>query len=52
MWLALFTAILDWLTGLAKTQTRKTGEDASVNDAVRDRQQDRLAEWKKKSGAP
>ncbi|MEI6210928.1 MAG: hypothetical protein WCR06_04815 [bacterium] len=52
MWLALFTALLDWLTGLVKTQSRKTGEDVSGNTELRDRLNARLATWKKKNGVP
>lgn len=51
MWAALFTAILEWLTKLVQTQSHKTGEDAPVNEAVKDKLNTRLDEWKKKTGA-
>jgi hypothetical protein len=46
MWAALFKAILDWLTGLVKSQTGTAGEDVSAKPGLRDRLDRRLAEWK------
>ena len=46
MWEALFKAILDWLTGLAKSQTGTAGEDVSAKPGLRERLDRRLAEWK------
>ncbi len=51
MWLALFTAILEWLTGLAKSQSRTAGEDASAKPGLRESLNKRLAEWKARKGA-
>ena len=50
MWLALFTAILDWLTGLVKSQTRTAGEDVSGKPGLRESLDRRLAEWKARKG--
>jgi len=52
MWAQLLTALLDWLTKLVKTETRKTGADAPVNSAARDKLNTRLDAWKQKNGAP
>jgi hypothetical protein len=46
MWQALFAAILDWLTGLVKSQTRTAGEDAQAKPGLREALDKRLAEWK------
>ncbi len=46
MWAALFKAILDWLTGLVKSQTGTAGEDVSAKPGLRERLDRRLAEWK------
>jgi hypothetical protein len=48
--LALFTAILDWLTGLVKSQTRTAGEDVSGKPGLRESLDRRLAEWKARKG--
>ena len=50
MWLALFTAILDWLTGLVKIQTRTAGEDIVAKPGLRESLDERLAEWKARKG--
>ena len=52
MWLALFTAILDWLSGLVKSQTRTAGEDVSAKPGLRESLNKRLAAWKAAKGAP
>jgi hypothetical protein len=52
MWRALFTAILDWLTGLVKSQTRTAGEDVEAKPGLRARLNTRLAAWKAAKGAP
>jgi hypothetical protein len=46
MWAALFKAILDWLTGLVKSQTGTAGEDVTAKPGLRERLDRRLAEWK------
>ncbi len=51
MWLALFTAVLEWLTGLVKSQSRTAGEDAVAKPGLRDGLNKRLAEWKARKGA-
>ena len=51
MWLALFTAILDWLTGLVKNQTRTAGEDVVAKSGLRESLDKRLSEWKARKGA-
>jgi hypothetical protein len=51
MWLALFTAILDWLTGLVQSQTRTAGEDGTAKPGLREALNKRLAEWKARKGA-
>ena len=50
MWLALFTAILDWLTGLVKSQTRTAGEDVSGKPGLKACLDKRVAEWKARRG--
>jgi hypothetical protein len=50
MWAALFKAILDWLTGLVKSQTGTAGEDVSAKPGLRERLDRRLAEWKSERG--
>ena len=52
MWLELFTALLDWLTGLVQRQTRTTGEDIQAKPGLRASLDARLAAWKKRAGAP
>ena len=52
MWQALFTAILDWLTGLVKSQTQTAGEDVSAKPGLREGLNKRLADWKASKGAP
>ena len=52
MWLALFTAILDWLTGLVKSQTQTSGEDVVAKPGLKERLNKRLADWKASKGAP
>ena len=52
MWLALFTAILDWLTGLVQSQTRSAGEDVPAKPGLRESLNKRLAAWKAAKGAP
>ena len=52
MWQALFAAILDWLTGLVKSQTRTTGEDVQAKPGLRESLNRRLADWKARKGAP
>ena len=51
MWLALFTAIFDWLTGLVKSQTRTVGEDVQAKPGLRESLNKRLADWKASKGA-
>jgi hypothetical protein len=51
MWQALFAAILDWLTGLVKSQTRTAGEDVQAKPGLREALDKRLAEWKARKGA-
>ena len=51
MWLALFTAILDWLTGLVKSQTQTAGEDLVAKAGLKERLNKRLADWKASKGA-
>ncbi len=46
MWVALFTAILQWLTGLARSRTGTAGADAAAKPGLRERLDRRLAEWK------
>jgi len=52
MWQALFTAILDWLTGLVKSQTRTAGEDVAGKSGLKESLDKRLAEWKARRGVP
>lgn len=52
MWLALFTAILDWLTGLVKSQTQTAGEDVVAKSGLKESLNKRLADWKARKGAP
>jgi len=52
MWLALFTALLDWLTGLVKSQTQTAGEDVVAKPGLRESLNKRLADWKVRKGAP
>ena len=52
MWQALFTAILAWLTGLVKSQTQTVGEDLVAKPGLKENLDKRLADWKKKAGAP
>jgi hypothetical protein len=52
MWLALFTAILDWLTGLVKSQTQTAGQDVVAKPGLREALDKRLAEWKARKGVP
>jgi len=52
MWQALFKAILDWLTGLAKSQTQTAGEDFVAKPGLRESLDKRLADWKASKGAP
>ena len=52
MWQALFTAILDWLTGLVKSQTRTAGEDVVAKPGLKESLDKRLAAWKASKGAP
>jgi len=51
MWQALFTAILDWLTGLVKSQTQTAGEDVVAKPGLKESLDKRLAEWKAKQKA-
>ena len=51
MWFALFTAILDWLTGLVKSQTQTAGEDLVAKPGLRESLNKRLADWKTRKGA-
>ncbi len=46
MWTALFTAVLQWLTGLARSRTGTAGADAAAKPGLRERLDWRLAEWK------
>ena len=52
MWQALFTAILDWLTGLVKSQTQTAGEDVVAKPGLKESLDKRLDDWKSRSGAP
>ena len=52
MWQALFTAILDWLTGLVKSQTQTAGEDVVAKPGLKESLNKRLAAWKASKGAP
>ena len=52
MWQALFTAILDWLTGLVKSQTQTVGEDVVAKPGLKESLNKRLADWKARKGAP
>jgi len=52
MWQALFTAILDWLTGLVKSQTQTAGEDVVAKPGLKESLDKRLAAWKASKGAP
>jgi len=52
MWQALITAILDWLTGLVKSQTRTAGEDVVAKPGLKESLDKRLAEWKAGRGVP
>ena len=52
MWQALFAAILDWLTGLVKSQTRTTGEDVAGKPGLKACLDKRVAEWKARRGVP
>ena len=51
MWLALFTAFLDWLTGLVKSQTQTAGEDIQAKPGLKESLDKRLADWKVRKGA-
>ena len=51
MWLALFTAFLDWLTGLVKSQTQTAGEDIVAKPGIKESLNKRLADWKASKGA-
>ena len=51
MWQALFTAILDWLTGLVKRQTQTAGEDVVAKPGIKESLNKRLADWKASKGA-
>jgi len=46
MWTALFTAVLEWLTGLARSRTGTAGADAAAKPGLRERLDRRLAAWK------
>ncbi len=46
MWAALFAAVLEWLTGLARSRTGTAAADASAKPGLRERLDKRLAEWK------
>ena len=50
MWLALFTAILEWLTGLVQSQTRTAGEDGTAKPGLREALNKRLSTWKDRQG--
>ena len=52
MWQALFTAILDWLTGLVKSQTQTAGEDVVAKPGLKESLDNRLAAWKAGRGVP
>ena len=52
MWQALFTAILDWLTGLVKSQTQTAGEDVVAKPGLKESLDKRLAAWKAGRGVP
>jgi len=52
MWQTLFTAILDWLTGLVKSQTQTAGEDVVAKSGLKESLNKRLAEWKARRGVP
>jgi len=56
MWQALFTAIvtglLDWLSGLVKSQTRTAGEDVVAKSGLKESLDKRLAAWKAGRGVP
>ena len=52
MWQALFTAILDWLTGLVKSQTRTAGEDVVAKPGLKESLDKRLAAWKAGRSVP
>ena len=52
MWQALFTAILDWLTGLVMSQSRTAGEDVKPKPGLKESLDKRLAEWKARRGVP
>ena len=52
MWQALFTAILDWLTGLVKSQTQTAGEDVVAKPGLKESLDKRLAAWKASKGEP
>ena len=51
MWRALFTALLDWLTGLVKSQTQTAGEDVVAKPGLKESLNKRLADWKASKGA-
>ncbi len=46
MWAALFAAVLEWLTGLARSRTGTAAADALPKPGLRERLDRRLAEWK------
>jgi len=52
MWGALLTTLLEFLARLIANQSRKVGSDAPVNIDAKQRLDDRLAAWKRRSGAP
>jgi len=52
MWQALFTAILDWLTGLVKSQTQTAGEDVVAKPGLKESLNKRLDDWKARKGVP
>ena len=52
MWQALFTAILDWLTGLVKSQTQTAGEDVVAKPGLKEILDKRLSDWTARKGVP
>jgi hypothetical protein len=46
MWAALLTAVLEWLAGLVRSQTRTVAGDAQGKPGLRERLNRRVEGWK------
>lgn len=48
MWIAVITAVLDWLYGIWREQSHTTGVDLPTKPGLRESLNKRLDEWKSK----